>query len=745
MVIKGTTLIEQLQKLELKVDKAIIKDGHFAIGGKTLEGAKEHLQKLVSYKTYLQETRTKADEEYKKGKSGVIWEQKNQLYFLIARLNNPISQQKNLVKALSNGGGFRSIKDQYGHTWQVPSFVGVDTSEIIFEPETILTDEAPVYVPFINLETLNRRAFVLDAITITENEYLVSIDSYEYDSDEPNFMVVLSLDQLVLTSDYYISKQRAINIDEANKRNARAIEAWHQKPLEQKARYLKYVKYRDLRAKDRKTITEGEFNLLSMEEKAKRFPWVQLKNPKRIKTDDSFWNDKGRKTMPTSFHIMFENFIDKTATRKKKGYQTYAHPKAWAEWDKIKYLLKFKIIDIKEQRKELSDSRKAGMETSYGHSHTNPLYLEDFGILVKRQNGESISSEHIAEIEEAYFKVQSLFGSLNNFNNKKTLVLSHSGKKYMYAAKAIGVFIPSFNAIGVSGKYGLNQFSDTMAHEIAHYIDHNLGAEKGYRYLTDDYSSQAFKVANTFRKNLNDKGIDSDYLLSTKECFARAMQQHFAISTRGFDAEGVYDFSPPSEGKPYIISSAFVSKKVYEDQIKPEIAKLLKEYATQLPKFNGAIPEGTTEERLNKIKVGDKIKKGTIEGIVYEVTPSGKTFRLKDEWGNKDTKYFISSEFENYIVSKPSTKKPKRTAQNIKNEMTTQLERAKRINEGRSKAGRKRDKANAAKVQRLPTKKNVDTWAKNPGKSDIIGVDGPANAKPTLKRDKSILEIIIGI
>jgi len=47
---------------------------------------------------------------------------------------------------------------------------------------------------------------------------------------------------------------------------------------------------------------------------------------------------------------------------------------------------------------------------------------------------------------------------------------------------------------------------------------------------------------------------------------------------------------------------------------------------------------------VNKPMIGDKYKSGTTNGIVYEVSPNGNEFKLKDEYGNKSNRlYHINS------------------------------------------------------------------------------------------------------
>jgi hypothetical protein len=199
-------------------------------------------------------------------------------------------------------------------------------------------------------------------------------------------------------------------------------------------------------------------------------------------------------------------------------------------------------------------------------------------VLIKRQNGEAITGGYIAEFESGLNAVQSVFGDISVIlPTEKTLVLSHSSTKHMYASKAIGVFMPSWMAIGVSAKYGNEQFQDTLAHEIAHLLDHQIGQRSGRRFETDDYASPAFMIANMFRGNMNQPS-DSGYLNSTKECFARALQQYFAIQTRGTQASGIYDQPlPGEEAVPYIRSKAFISEEKF-NELAPTIKAFLESY-----------------------------------------------------------------------------------------------------------------------------------------------------------------------
>jgi hypothetical protein len=142
----------------------------------------------------------------------------------------------------------------------------------------------------------------------------------------------------------------------------------------------------------------------------------------------------------------------------------------------------------------------------------------------------------------------------------------------MYASTAIGVYVPRMKAIGVTAKLGEDQFGFTMGHEVAHWIDNNVGKSKGKRHASDDYESTAGQIATTFRKEMN-QASDSKYLNATHECFARAFEMYNAITTKGVDAIRGNE----KKGEMYVNSPAYVSFSTYKEKIEPLIKQFLEE------------------------------------------------------------------------------------------------------------------------------------------------------------------------
>ena len=87
-----------------------------------------------------------------------------------------------------------------------------------------------------------QKGFILDAIRIDKDTYMVAVNEHSeigdqwqvegekkknvYDKDEAGY-VILTLDQLVLTNDYYTTKQKGTYKAIANKRNQAQIDYWN--------------------------------------------------------------------------------------------------------------------------------------------------------------------------------------------------------------------------------------------------------------------------------------------------------------------------------------------------------------------------------------------------------------------------------------------------------------------------------------------------------------------------------------
>jgi hypothetical protein len=110
----------------------------------------------------------------------------------------------------------------------------------------------------------------------------------------------------------------------------------------------------------------------------------------------------------------------------------------------------------------------------------------------------------------------------------------------MHASTAAGLFIPSMHAIGVTAKYGQKGTGFILSHEFGHFMDYYLGQKTGRHYMSDNPDSEAGRIAKTFRQNMS-KAQNSKYQNRTCECFARALEQYWAIKTNNKDVVEEWD------------------------------------------------------------------------------------------------------------------------------------------------------------------------------------------------------------
>lgn len=515
----------------------------------------------------------------------------------IIRLESKALNHENAVQCIENGGMLSSITDKKGKEHNtIPDFRKVDTNEIMFDLETILSEKRPPYIPSIDESSFKYAGYVSDAIRIDKDSYILAINKYS--EERETYYVIVTLDQLVLITDYYYSVAKANAIKDAEEINIRILERYEGMDEKRKESFLNqqnqaYV-YKSLPANKKKEISLDEWIKLTWKEKDDIHKFITKKRPKKLKTvldNDYMW---------ASFGDMYRRFINPEAISLKKGY---AHPEVGNYWATFSDMMNYKMKDIKKQRTEISDTYKAAIETSFGESNTSDVLKEKYGILVKRQNGSKINPVEVDQIEEAFVSIQKKFGNLKPNCLKYNIKISHTGTTYVFASKAIGVFIPSMGTIGVSDKFGDNQFRMTMAHEIGHFIDNVIGELNDKRWATDDYENTAGRIAFLFRDNMNKPASEqSDYTNATTECFARAMEQYYGIETLGDEAGIVFSDKPLDKEKPFYVADDFIDEDAYKNKLKPLIEEFLQEnkdvlkYTVDITEVNEPVDVGNEEE-----------------------------------------------------------------------------------------------------------------------------------------------------
>ena len=538
----------------------------------------------------------------------VIMNKRREKEVLISVKNNQLKNIDNQLKALSNGGTVVKFEDKTGKMYDnVADFTNVKTDVIAFDQETILVDEIPAYIPFIDEEKFERRGAVLDAIRYTTDTYVVAYADYVYNSTE-NQVFLLTLDQLVLTNLYYLTKLKAVYKKKADQKTEKSKEYYFSLPLERRERhYAQRGFYQSLNKTLQKKYSEQEWDNLPLDKKEELAPAYKIYGSEKIKSKLE------SNEMYSSFHDMYNVFINPEAlrlssnkvTRLKIGemaFGSYANPIVFSYWKQFREMMEYKFKDIEFQRAETSENYKTAIETSFGESNTENYLFADYGVLVKRQNGDKINALEVEQIQEGLNVISKVFGNLKEEFIKNNIKISHTGKKLVFAQKAVGVYIPSMGTIAVSDKYGEIQFNSTFAHELAHFIDNKLGQKNGKRWESDNFESTAGVIAFTFRNNLNKpKEQQTDYINATKECFARAMQQYFVMQQYGDDVEIVYGYGAFNVPEKISNQEVFVKAEIFNEKIKPLIEQFLQENKDffsaelQMKKVVEEIKETTTE------------------------------------------------------------------------------------------------------------------------------------------------------
>ena len=289
---------------------------------------------------------------------------------------------------------------------------------------------------------------------------------------------------------------------------------------------------------------------------------------------------RGMNSMPTSRYneisklcllcdvpsLKYKN-IDKSITDKAfemkgkspgKLYQIQNNVVFLEQWQPLLENIKGKRLDMNYQKQDYIDSYSKAVETAYGDSKTfNNLY-NDFGIKIKKQNGTNFSKPEIEKLSETLKKVYAHYGNLSELAGEYGLKISYADNCMQFARKAIGLFTPFHNAIGISffneekqlSVAGINHLPDvTLAHEVAHWLDSQKGKESHNFFASDKYGTLENQIATKFKEEikLREKSNKSatrigkadeihlgEYWHRTCECFARAMEQYYALK-QGID------------------------------------------------------------------------------------------------------------------------------------------------------------------------------------------------------------------
>ena len=490
-----------------------------------------------------EETKRKISEALKKNKAD-IKEAKKQIDNIVNNKENYKPKEGSpivITSPKSSMGDSVTLKPKY--------YTDIPALDVkIPKQKDILDKEKPYFIPEINQDKFRRNGYTLSATKIGEDEYLVALDGFEggYGSymwstasvNKYGNFAVMSLDTYAATQKYYqlkakeeLKRKNIKRFEEGNERLKKQIEEYRKQGDEKRAKYLEDY----------------------------------LSNPKRNKPKQTRLKiyDKPDKMSIDQLHMIyaFNRTEDNNTVDKREAWKIYQ--------EQLFKDRKQKQIDLDLQAEHDESAFTKGRETSYGDSGVKDDLFNDYGVKIKRQNGDEISEKETEQIKEALDETSKIFGKNVEMNKKFGLKISHSGNVKMHASKATGIFFPYYKAIGISNEYGEDMFKFVFGHEYAHFTDYWVGKQTGNHFASDKQGSTANKIASTFRKNMNEAQT-SDYQTRTCECFARALEMHTAVTLKGDNAI-VWD------SERYFDAGNYVNKEVYEKQIKPLITQFLEE------------------------------------------------------------------------------------------------------------------------------------------------------------------------
>jgi predicted DNA-binding WGR domain protein len=360
--------------------------------------------------------------------------------------------------------------------------------------KNILTEKKPAYIPDVDESYLRYNHNLLPIYKMSEDKYVVQVNkgvpvqtgTYSTSFDKSKAYVVVNRDVLAAMHDYYLKKAKVTMKNENE-------------------RLKKETGYSRLKGKSVRMMPENKMSYAQMD--------------------------------------FIEGFIGKS----EKAGET--RKKTWELYNEIRQDMKQKTEDMEIQIEEYYNTHAKGRETAYGDAGLKDNLLNDYGVKVKRQNGAEISDAEISAIQGALTDVYQIFGNRSEMAKKFGLKISHSGDVLMHARKASGLFCPSMKAIGVTAKYGEKGTGFILAHEFGHFMDYYVGQQSDRHYISDNPDSEAGQIAAVFRKNMK-SAQKSVYQNRTCECFARAMEQYWAIKTNNKEIIAEWDTSNhPTEEK----------------------------------------------------------------------------------------------------------------------------------------------------------------------------------------------------
>lgn len=485
---------------------------------------------------------------------------------------------ENIKHAIMNDGTLSTVKCANGLVFDnVADFRNIPFELIDFEPKTVSENAPPAFVPIVNLKKLEANKFIPDALRIAEDAYLFT-DKYNSKAPLDGNYSVLTLDQLVSTVEFYFNLARKRNQEDAESEQNSKIEQYKRFDSEKRANFYSFrVRYTDLPLKFREKVSAIQWADYSLEEKEA----VMLPIKVKVKPVTTKFG-KDLKSMPLSYHTMYENVIDPSKTMMTNRY---VNKVVWQYYSVFSEFLAWKILDFSVIRKGNAENANKAFQTSFGRIGASEDLFTEYGIFIKRQNGAAIQEVEVDDIDKSLQMAFKTFGDFANLLAKHRTVISHANLTHMYARKAIGIFVPNIPAIGISRIGGIRQFFSTASHEFAHFLDYYNGNVGWYNSM--NYESLEGKIASVFRSFMQNRSSASEYFKSTVECFARAIQQYFTM--KWFPDNEFGHYSMINIERPRIITETpyYCNQSDFETHVKPIIEEWVKQNG--LPEYKSAV------------------------------------------------------------------------------------------------------------------------------------------------------------
>lgn len=260
-----------------------------------------------------------------------------------------------------------------------------------------------------------------------------------------------------------------------------------------------------------------------------------------------------------------------------RGYRSEEQKVMWNLHNRMEEAFDYSSDDYELRFKDRVDSNTyhKGQETSYGDSGTVSNLYDSLGVKVKMQNGTDVSPRALKEVEYGLKEVYSVFGDRSEMARKFGLKISHAGKTLQHARKALGIYFPSFNAIGTNFIGHEENPNLTLAHEFAHFMDNYIGMQESGRkfaFASERGIGIESEIARVFRDGMAKDVKAKPYWRRSCECFARAMECYFLTKTNS----------------PYIgRNGANPDEEYFESKVAPLIEKFFQEKNEILKSFLG--------------------------------------------------------------------------------------------------------------------------------------------------------------